>query len=93
MFEPTYINADASKGVVVMRCILQDRCTWASNLLATLEEHNLTTTDFIIESNMFNLELPSVVLILLAIEMLMCVVMVSISLILKSVKSRKISLI
>lgn len=61
MFEPTYINADDSKGVVVMRCILQDRCTWASNLLATLEEHNLTTTDCIIESNMLNLELPSVV--------------------------------
>jgi len=37
------------------------QCTWASNLLATLEEHNLTTMDFIIESNILNLELPSVV--------------------------------
>lgn len=42
-------NTINSGNVVVLRCFLQDRCTWASDLHKSLEQNGFVTTDHILE--------------------------------------------
>lgn len=60
MESSSYVNTDSHQ-VCVMRCFLLDRCTWASNLHLALEQHDLSTTDFVVEADVINLEVPRVV--------------------------------
>ncbi|CAC5409129.1 unnamed protein product [Mytilus coruscus] len=60
MESTSYVNTDSYQ-VCVMRCFLLDRCTLASNLHSTLEHHDLTTTDFVVEADALNLEVPKIV--------------------------------
>ncbi|XP_063439945.1 uncharacterized protein LOC134721119 [Mytilus trossulus] len=60
MESTSYVNTDSHQ-VCVMRCFLLDRCTWASNLHLSIEQHDLSTTDFVVEADVLNVEVPRVV--------------------------------